>query len=190
VAGTPEQAWQEFRQVLAATISCLGPAKVVRSRNLVEGASWSLNGPGGHLVTRTRGDRPPPALHAEMLFRCVQEDDAPRAQRWRVTTTAYRYHMVQAGRDVVSWHWHPAGSSPVTWPHQHLGAATVSSDGVITPRSHLPTGRITLEDVVHFMIADLGALPARDDWHHALHASRSWFYDRASWLGPIPSSQD
>jgi hypothetical protein len=44
------------------------------------------------------------------------------ADGWHVEVLGYLYAIGYEGRELVSYHWHPSGSSPITWPHMHVGA--------------------------------------------------------------------
>ena len=84
--------------------------------------------------------------------------------RWRVATVGYRYTLGDdEGRELVSYQWHPRGLSPVTVPHLHLGSRLVRP-GVPFGGVHLPTGIVTLADVIRVVIVELGVEPRRGDW--------------------------
>lgn len=106
----------------------------------------------------------------------VVETDAADPGLWRVSTRAYRYRVdASDGSEIVSWHWHPAGSSHERRPqlhvpeHLHLG------------KSHLPTGRVSMEAVVRFLIADLQVTPSRPDWESVLDEAERAFLDYRTW---------
>ena len=78
-------------------------------------------------------------------------------------------------REVLAYHWHPVGVSPVTFPHLHLSGRLPALDA--GPRQeplrlggmHLPTGgMVTLADVVRLLIAECGVAPRRADWERVL----------------------
>lgn len=54
-----------------------------------------------------------------------------------------------SGRELLAFHWHPAGRSPVAYPHLHVSAAlrgtTPSGEAAILPldKVHLPTGLVS-----------------------------------------------
>lgn len=94
----------------------------------------------------------------------------------------YRYHLLDSdGREILAYHSHPSGVSPITWPHLHLsgrlapfdagrGEAPVSLGG-----RHLPTGPVTLADVVRMLIAEFEVRPRRADWAAVIEANRDPF---------------
>ena len=114
-----------------------------------------------------------------MRYQIVPGDDA----RWRVTTRGYLYSIESAGVELVSYHWHPQGRSHVEGPHIHVGTAALTESGVLTPKSHIPTSRISLEAVVRFVITELQVQPAVPDWSERLTLSDSVFQLYRKWGG-------
>ena len=61
------------------------------------------------------------------------------------------------------------------------------------PRLHLPTRRITLEQVVWHLIQEHGVRPRQPDWHRVLWRHEGWFRDiqknRAGWPYDPPFDQ-
>lgn len=85
-----------------------------------------------------------------------------------MATIGYRYALEdREGRALVSYHWHPHGPSPVTTPRLHLGSRLVRP-GVPFGGVHLPTGFVTLADVIRVVMVELGVEPRRDDWEAVL----------------------
>ncbi len=94
--------------------------------------------------------------------------------RWAVTSAMYMYTFYDArGGQLLSYHWHPEGRSPITTPHLHLGASAVTRDLLAT--AHLPTGLITLIDVIRLAIQDFGVRPLRRDWAAVLDRAHRAF---------------
>lgn len=79
--------------------------------------------------------------------------------------TGYEYGLHEAERDVVTYHWHPVGLSPVRYPHLHIGGRTSPTD---LSKVHLVTGRVGLVEVVRMAITELGVEPLRRDWEDVL----------------------
>jgi hypothetical protein len=50
---------------------------------------------------------------------------------------------------LFAYHWHPTGASPVTWPHLH-----VLDPASALRKVHLPTGRISLEEVLRLAVVE------------------------------------
>lgn len=85
------------------------------------------------------------------------------ADGWSVAVVGYLYGVEYEDRELVAYHWHPHGESPITWPHMHVAADIQVGDGWLA-KVHLPTGAVGLERVVALAIAELRAAPLRDDW--------------------------
>lgn len=100
----------------------------------------------------------------------VVVEPTPNERRARVRTVGYAYTLHdRALRELLAYHWHPSGPSPVVWPHVHLGLGLVRSE-LARPfvGAHLPTGSVTLTAVLRAAITDLGVEPLRDDWRERL----------------------
>lgn len=63
----------------------------------------------------------------------------------------YTLAMGDLDRPLVEWHWHPENRPD---PHIHI-------PGLPAPMktTHLPTGRVAIEEVIRYLIADLGVTP-------------------------------
>ncbi len=93
----------------------------------------------------------------------VEQDDGGA---WNAEVIAYRYAVQDGtGQEVVAWHWHPTGDSPITWPHLHSGGAVGDLD---LRKRHLPTGFVTLQAVLRCLITEFGVEPLRRDWQVVL----------------------
>ncbi|MGH2607817.1 MAG: hypothetical protein ACRDHF_01900 [Tepidiformaceae bacterium] len=80
---------------------------------------------------------------------------------------AYRYRLVVRERELLVFHWNPAGPEGKPFPHLHLSAAAEVGNRALT-RAHIPTGEVTLRDVVRLLIEELGIRPRRNDWRRIL----------------------
>ena len=74
-------------------------------------------------------------------------------------------------REVLSYHWHPVGRSPIIHPHLHLSGRLAPLDTgprdapIAFGEMHLPTGGpVTLTDIVRLLITEFGVPPRRADW--------------------------
>jgi hypothetical protein len=103
---------------------------------------------------------------ATLIVYDVTPPDQPRGASWTARLAGYAYEIRAADdRMILAFHWHPTGRSPITWPHLHLGTPIANID---LSKAHVPTGVVTLQDVVRFAIVDLGVRPLRDDWSEVL----------------------
>jgi hypothetical protein len=81
---------------------------------------------------------------------------------WSAAIAGYWYELSYADeRELLAYHWHPGGVSPITWPHLHVSAPVAPID---LTRGHLPTGPVSLPAVLRCAIGDLGVRPSRRDW--------------------------
>lgn len=55
---------------------------------------------------------------------------------------------------------------------------------LLSPRTHLPTGRISLEQVIRLAIDQLAAEPKRTDWDKVLTINDAKFQLHRSWRDP------
>ncbi len=123
----------------------------------------------------TRRNRPLPGPQAVLLR---DPGRGSRQDPWKVSTAEYNYNLRDTdNRVVLAFHWHPAEIFKVRHPHLNLdqGARLGRED---LHRTHIPTGRITLVDIIRFVITELGVEPLRSDWENVLSdpqaAHQSW----------------
>jgi hypothetical protein len=105
-------------------------------------------------------------LDFELHYRLREQPDGS----WTIQVDAYIFTVYDsAGQRLFGYHWHPSGIGDdwVTFPHLHiyvdagLGARPLG-------KLHFPAKLITLADVVHLLIRDLGIEPRRRDWRAKL----------------------
>ena len=108
-------------------------------------------------------------LLVSLHYRIVEDSASPGS--WTVRIVAYYFTLADRDdREILAYHWHPAGRSNVTWPHLHLGSF---SHGVGLSRAHLPTGCVSIEQILRLAIADLGVRPRRKDWADVLNRTQA-----------------
>ena len=99
-------------------------------------------------------------------------------QLWKVRTLGYFYtvHDCRGAEpcEIFSYQWHP--DSKITSPHVHF-----KKGEPIVARAHLPTGRISIESVVEFLVQDLGVKPAKENWPTIVGRNREIFEKYRSW---------
>jgi hypothetical protein len=101
------------------------------------------------------------------------EPDTETNSRFVGRVSAYFYVVAQAdAREIVSFHWHPAGLGTATTPHLHIGPAATGSDPPFRPgslhKAHISTGYVPLEAVIRMLITEFGVEPRRADWESVL----------------------
>ena len=107
-----------------------------------------------------------------------QPDDRRESIAARMVSYEYRILDLDA-REILAFHWHPTGLSNVTDPHLHLSSRLnpidIGRNQELLPLAdmHIPTGFVTLEDIVRLLITEFGITPRRDDWDNLLRENRT-----------------
>ena len=166
-ARSPAQAAQEFSETLQLVVS-----------TVTDGVLTIRNGyypsPKPHALTfadsstvRMHGDVRL-ALSVDLRYRLVQNLSTSSRQVWDIEIVSYMYAIRERNRaEIVSWHWHPGIPDIPSFPHLHLGPAAQVGRPEFH-RAHLPTGIVTLADVVRSAITDFHVEPRRADWQAIL----------------------
>ncbi len=156
---TPAEAVEHYRGQIVRLLSC-GPAPTPPSA----ATTPPICRTACRSPTATLCDcgEPRLTLDATEQYR-VHED----AEGWHVEIVGYLYAIGYEGRELVAYHWHPHGDSPITRPHMHVGTDIRVGDRWLG-KVHLPTGAVSLDRIVALAIADLGAEPLRDDWERLI----------------------
>jgi len=155
----------DFRATIVRILSCISNAHVQTSyHDAQSGVSVPLTINRGIPARLTAAT---PLSLAVILYYVVES----AAQTWRVRTTAYFYALHDDRHEILAYHWHPETSPGTAFPHLHLEAGA-QIGRVEMQRAHLPTGRITLEDVIEMMIRDFAVTPFVDDWPDILAKTR------------------
>jgi len=91
--------------------------------------------------------------------------------RFEVVITGYTYAIRdESEQEIIAWHWHPERAHTAPHPHLHIGAGALVRREELY-RAHLPTGIVTVADVVHSANTDFHVEPRRDDWQTILSAA-------------------
>jgi hypothetical protein len=101
-------------------------------------------------------------LSINLNYRIVQNRAADaHGKVWKVSATGWIYHVADSDCDVIAdFHWHPRATPDVLIPHLHTPEKS--------PRRHFPTGRVLIEDVLHFCV-ECGASPYDADMWQQIH---------------------
>ena len=109
----------------------------------------------------------------------------PHVEGFKTTTTSYSYEL-SVKKDgnleiIAAFHWHPAKTAKLKWPHVHVRGNTAEGD---LGRKHFPTARISIEDFLRFLIRDFDVKPRLeyDVWKEILTRNKREFVANASWL--------
>ena len=155
-------------------ISCVSKAVISRGQ-AIEGAPnfWTIDERYVPLRGRYRLEF---SFHHTYTMR--ESSDGPR--RWAVRSGSYFYQVRErVGPEIIAFHWHPGRRGQPDFPHLHV---TSQSGSVRIPaKSHVPTGRVSVESVIRFLIEELHVRPLRPDWDRVLLGGERVFNDRRSW---------
>ncbi|MCW2995219.1 MAG: hypothetical protein JWQ18_2714 [Conexibacter sp.] len=104
--------------------------------------------------------------------------------RYRLTTQQYWYRLQHGAslreQAVIRWEYEATmGRSRHARHHAQLRADLDIGDGTLDlNRAHLPTGWVTIEEVIRFLIVDLGMVPpCGDRWPDVLEQSERAFFE-------------
>jgi hypothetical protein len=96
--------------------------------------------------------------------------------RWRTRVEQYKYQITdENAHELFAFHWDPTLN--VSFPHMHLGFAMRGHTLPIDNKAHIPTGRVSLADVVTFVISELHGMPLHDDWEQRIAVARQRIAD-------------
>jgi hypothetical protein len=104
-------------------------------------------------------------------------------KEWRVTSLRYAYaiELAESDQEVLAFHWEGHGNGDVPFAHLHLGHANSENSPLLGPKAHIPTGRVAIEDVIYFLIDELGVKPLKSDWREILSGVRQPFMTHKTW---------
>jgi hypothetical protein len=157
-ARTPAATIQAARQALQRAISCVTSVVVSTQADTAE---TKLNCTG-RLPRLSGGEAI--SLNIRHTFVLVHDASREARYRWLARTTGYLYALEAAdGREILAYHWHPGGRSPVTTPHLHLGAAAGTLRRELE-KAHLATGFVTPVALLTLLIEQFAVRPRRGDW--------------------------
>jgi len=163
----PDEAWREFREPLKRAVGAVDLSVRLRERRF-ENEQRLLASP----VTGI-----PFGQRLSLLFSLTLEP-IEESGLWRMTTRRYDFSIVEASTTniVFGWHWHPfSRRSQVTYPHVHVPSASQFKT------RHIPTGRVSLEDVILFGFDELGVEPAYKTGRDIVIAVRDRHKQHRSW---------
>lgn len=95
-----------------------------------------------------------------------------------IEVVGYNYTIEHPNEgELMSFQWHPGGHAKIEFPHVHIGPAMSRRDSVVRAgeahKIHVPTGQVSLAEVLWLAITDLEVAPRRDDWQAILSRVRS-----------------
>jgi hypothetical protein len=173
---TPPEAVLAFLEPLKEVVGCVTDAGfVARGRRPHIPYTATFQTGGAAKLSRPDGQRPIILrLAHEYIVREAEGEIGP----WKVSTRGWIYDIADAdGTPIVAFHWHP-DRGRATWPHIH---AYGDHPSVYLDKLHPPTGRVSIEAVVRFLINDLDVVPLKEDWEQILARREAAFIAWRTW---------
>lgn len=102
---------------------------------------------------------------------------------YRLSTRKYWYRIqpVSSPNEQAHFRWeYESPGKHDGHPRHHIQLRSdVQLDGHVLDlnKLHVPTGWVTIEEIIRFLIVDLGVKPAGDDWPERLRKSERSFYE-------------
>ena len=154
-----------YKHGIQRAVSCVTPS-------VVDVAGGYHPSPIPHRLTMNDGL--PVALggQSQFMLRLQQyyrvDETGGAGGHWRVAVLEYYYSIHDAEeKEVLLYHYHPRGNSPVETPHLHLGHGA-QVERIEVRNTHLPTGTVSLNAVLRVLIEEMGVQPRRADWDSIL----------------------
>jgi hypothetical protein len=164
-------AFERYAEPLQRVLSCVTSEPLIRRRSEEVEEFFLANSPA-HLAGCGL------LLAISQYFQIISNEGS---DEYAVRTESYAYQIMEdaTGKELFAFHWEP--HSRVQYPHMHLGFAARGHGLPIDNKAHIPSGRVAVEDMVTFLIADLGAKPLKDDWASIIETERLKFMDKKHW---------
>jgi hypothetical protein len=117
-------------------------------------------------------------------YRIIEDQSEEPSSRYRVTTEGWKHDILDdKRREILSYHWHPDGHRDT--PHMHVGSVLLNTErqrlGKGFSSLHLPTERISIEQIVRLLIEEFEVIPKRGDWRRILENGQKQFEATRSW---------
>ncbi len=165
IGRTPQEAVRAWVDIVQQAFSCVTQARFNVDGFRPSDLPYDADLNGGLAVPLSAEARL--GLIAILRYRIVKVA-SPR-DPWTIRIVTYHYSLVDSSeRDIISYEWHPEGTSWVTWPHIHIGSAMLRDGARLSSRMHLPTGHVAIEEVIRLAIVEFGVRPRRPDWSAVL----------------------
>jgi hypothetical protein len=161
-----------LKQVLA----CVTDAHIVNNIHPEVGAIMAFT----FSQNPARLSRSPYTLFLIQRFEIIPD---PKADgEWKVRTLSYEYNIERRKdkQEVICFHWEGTESqNPL--PHIHIGFAAQDKSLPFSPKTHIPSGRVPIEDLVHFLIHEMGVHPRKTDHRSIIKKFRDLWQKFKSW---------
>jgi hypothetical protein len=178
----PDQAFKRFHQhinkLFVSTIRLPPPVRL----------AWTSKGGLGYLEF-VRGDGIGTALplttkFGQLYLTLLQVlETEPELKRFRLKTKEYSYRLLDRddprANAIIRWEYTSiAPQHGYCRHHVQVKTGVGLRDGILDMnRAHSPTGWVTIEELIRFLIVDLGVLPRTNNWPEVIAASEKKFYE-------------
>jgi hypothetical protein len=155
---------------------------------------YSIRFPG--VEPELRRDLGQPGIRLSVIHDCSVLPWERDSTRWTIATRYYAYEILDlAGNELLTFHWHPSGESPITSPHLHLSSrvrpveldpphSIQGASRIAFAAMHIPTGRVLLEDVILLLVSEVEEFkirPLRADWERVLQRNTIEILSDRAW---------
>ncbi len=163
---TEAEAVSNYVGMIQRAVSCVSDSVVsVRGGYYVADTSHTLILNRGNPV-RLRGTSAL-WLSIQQYYRIVESGESRTP--WAVSEVGYRYNVMDAdAKEILAYHWHPTGQGPFISQHLHIGYGAMLGREEFQ-NAHLPTGYVSVVDIMRFLIRDFGVSPRRGEWESILN---------------------
>jgi hypothetical protein len=124
-------------------------------------------------------DGPGLLLTFEQAFHHGDHPDFPGESKVFTDAYSYRLRFSEEPADALSaWHWHPPARPEC---HIHIGAPHATATDI--HKKHVPSGRVSFEEILLFVIEEMGVEPLRATFRNDLGDSLARFETFRTWSG-------
>ena len=162
---TPAEAVNNYIDSIQLVVSCVSDSVVtVRGGYYVSDTSHILDLNEGNPI-RIRGSSRL-WLAFRQYYRIIESEI--RHAPWTVVVEGYEYNFLDSDqREILAYHWHSMGQSAFISQHLHIGHGAMAAREELHT-AHLPTGYVSLADIIRLLVRDFRATPRRRDWESIL----------------------
>lgn len=177
MAKTPREAYERYHDALMIPIRCLTSAHVVNNKHAEAGTEIFFafsNNPVDLLGSP----------YSLFLLQRVKVIPHPRIEgEWKVKTLGYEYaiELTKEKKEVIAFHWNSSVDNGLR-AHIHVGLTGKGQS--LSNKHHIPSGRVSVENVVKFLIEELRVPPAkayRGTWNDLIEKALQKFNAFRSW---------
>ena len=172
-ASTPAEARDRYRRFIQRALSCLDSRVFCQVIRDAENAVALETAVTPIRLNTAEG----PSLFLLVLQTGLVVPDPRFRGEWKISTARYTYAVydrpdIGTAEPLIRWHWN---RDDPNWPAPHVHVAVPDPQGRGVDL-HIPTGaRVSIEQVVAFLIRDMGVTPAIPDWQDVLGEGQARF---------------